>query len=639
MGRRVVPQVVERPKYYFERVPGGQWKRVPILADANSNNTAAVASAAVAAAKKKSKLTDAERTRLKGVLKEALSNVQYAQFQTGGSSGGTKRLAVLLVNASQEDFQGELPVLREEVFEEDATAFHAYHMGLRRQMRKEQTLTTVGVNKTGVLGSIAAAHGENAHPNWYFGFWDDTSVTVEVAVKNPPGGGHFPSKTLGSAIIHFGERTDDRPTLTMDITTANNGKNLKTIAEYVELDEAPHLDPLAFTHFVGYPQNNNDANEPEGILTVYNMFQWRDHWVTSTIRDEDDQTIVIRYFNPDLFDRVTVTITAIEEIRIHEIVITINGLDICSGPNPLLIPAGSTKKIRLKNKIETDRRSRLLYNGTSSPSGTQYSSDKITNNRFLQVAAGEFGKAWCRKYGSEWEKDDDGNWKCGPRYWCGSSALWVIRKEGSLLHLNPPWPDQWGGALWLRENGRLYHPFNTSWANLGAKIKPGDYINFYGHAGFFLYWIELPFRAPNRAPHYNSLADDDPEAELSHFGAIFGNSAPTSGDPLPADFVVDSDINWFRYIAGNNSGRFNIGTGAVINLKRWRLNEVIVPMYDSHRHGHTFLPWCHDHEFNRDLFYNEDKVGSPPGFGRTDGEVVIPEFKPRLRPEEKPSLE
>ena len=28
MGRRVVPQVVERPKYYFERVPGGQWNRV-----------------------------------------------------------------------------------------------------------------------------------------------------------------------------------------------------------------------------------------------------------------------------------------------------------------------------------------------------------------------------------------------------------------------------------------------------------------------------------------------------------------------------------------------------------------------------------------------------------------------------------
>ena len=105
------------------------------------------------------------------------------------------------------------------------------------------------------------------------------------------------------------------------------------------------------------------------------------------------------------------------------------------------------------------------------------------------------------------------------------------------------------------------------------------------------------------------------------------------------------DINWFRYIAGNNSGRFNIGTGAVINLYRWRLNEVIDPLHESLACGHVFVPWCHMHDLSVDEieadYENFREQGSPPGFGRTDGDLVMPDFNPYLRPRPpflKPSL-
>ncbi len=192
------------------------------------------------------------------------------------------------------------------------------------------------------------------------------------------------------------------------------------------------------------------------------------------------------------------------------------------------------------------------------------------------------------------------------------------------------WPDQWGGALWFRENGRLYHPFHTSWASLGTKIKPCDYVNFYGHAGFFLYWIALPSRHPDNPPSYYALSnfsdDDDPQDEVDNFETIFKESAPSGDSALlrPAPFDPDSDINWFRIVSGNDGGRFRTSVGAVINLYRWRLDEVIKLLHES-EYRKSFVPWCKNREVGVESFKSID---SPPGFGRTNGGVVVPEFKP-----------
>ena len=205
-----------------------------------------------------------------------------------------------------------------------------------------------------------------------------------------------------------------------------------------------------------------------------------------------------------------------------------------------------------------------------------------------------------------------------------------MREEGSLVDIDSrkrlPWPDEWGGARWFDDVDRLFHPFNTSWASLGHKIKPGYYMNFYQHAGFFLYWLKRPPRPANSYPHYNDLAHKDEDLEFSKFATILENHTPRGSAP-PTDFVADSDINWFRYISANDDGRFQISVGAVINLDQWRLDR-IKRLYDLGSKIPKFVPWCHRRDFHQDWVSDNE---SPRGFGRTDGDVVVPDYKPDFR--------
>ena len=111
---------------------------------------------------------------------------------------------------------------------------------------------------------------------------------------------------------------------------------------------------------------------------------------------------------------------------------------------------------------------------------------------------------------------------------------------------------------------------------------------------------------------------------------IFKESAPSGDSALlrPAPFDPDSDINWFRIVSGNDGGRFRTSVGAVINLYRWRLDEVIKPLHES-EYRKSFVPWCKVRNFSDyEVFCDEEVVTSKPGFGRTDGSWVVSDFNP-----------
>ena len=624
-GRLIPAQITRKKSRYVPIRNVGKGKLVPAkitgkgkLVPAGTNQRRA------AQPTRESKLTDAERTRLKGVLREALANVQFANVAGEGAGAQTSRLAVLLVGASEEEFAGETFALANEVLEEDANTFHTFYKRLLNR-----TQHAVSLAKANGVMIEKPIFGHTAHPHWYFGFWDDTDVTVQVESSANHGNLNV---HLGTATVHFGEAGSNRPTLTWDLWSGNNGNNVKTISERVGLSEI--VPPLLYsiTRIIGY--GHGDENVEEALLTVYNVFQWRDHWVSYFLIDRDGKEQHVRFVNPDLFDRIVITVNASEELTVQTIKIKFNNQVIYDDASGRLIKGGSRYRFDLESPVLAYRRRQLTYQGTTAFSSRQYDGAAISANRFLRIAVHELGKAWCRKYGSPWRIDESGEWKYGPDYWCGSSALWVMHEEGSLVHITndplPP-PDKWGGAKWFFLNHRLYHPFNTSWSNLGQKIKPGDYVNMYGHAGFFQYWLALPYRPPNGHPKYNDLADEDVNAELHKFGTIFSRGTPALEYPdislaPPGDFNIDSDINWFRFIAANTSERFNFGIGAVINLHQWRLDEVIKPLDNSDMMP-KFVPWCHDHA---DETHGNDFNGSdsPAGFGRTDGLVVNEDFTP-----------
>jgi len=144
-------------------------------------------------------------------------------------------------------------------------------------------------------------------------------------------------------------------------------------------------------------------------------------------------------------------------------------------------------------------------------------------------------------------------------------------------------------------------------------------------------WEQSPIFWPRKigdCPYfraYRNLADDNEATEEANFKSVFFSN-PCAANAEPADFVVESDINWFRFIAGNTGSRFTFGVGAVVNLYRWR--KTVIDDLKACKDAPAFVPWCENRVSEpADAFSSS---GSPPGFGRTDGELVVPEFKPEM---------
>ena len=650
-----VPIDDQRGKYYVARDANGKLIKVPMgqepptSASSIDNNTAAVAGAAVAAAKKKSKLTDAERTRLKGVLKEALSKPTYSESFSDGIGGKPKRFVVLCINASEDEFLGEMPELAEEVLLEDPQTFFSYYARpyitkrdtSRSTARKTSTTSARSASNSNPVIGIAPVE---AHPSWYMGFWKGgTYIEISSTTKSVSRSSEEPAlpvePTIAKVEAIFGERPDPVALRWM----LPRGGCRKTIASYVDgADHDGHVVlPFDGAHLVGHEVFHTLET---GTIVVWNADKWQNHIVEERLGTIHRGGLsgtplygTFRFFDPDLFDNITLRISSRcdTEITISRIVIQLNGVTILDDPDPITIPGAGTVSLTLKNKILSYRLRSLLHDRDLTPTTpvAGYDPDEITSNPVLTVAANELGKAWCQRYNS-WDKTD-GVWNDTPGVWCGGFTAWGIREEGTLRDLTPPYPfpDDWRNAEWFKKTNRLYYPGAAiDYAQLGDLVKPGYFANIRGHAAFFVYWIKTPpvtkrlFRRLRtgavvaRAEENGDINDQIVEwlylAELLKY-------KPAWSDYLyePGEFEPSSDINWFCHISGSNGGRVRMGCAAVVCSKKW--NQVLVnELLNNPDFQSKGIPWCR--EFPADTAAQNPEEWAPlleisNGFGRVSG--------------------
>ena len=494
MGQRIVPRRKYPPRYYFKRTEHGLERRL-LVADENGRYVPAPENPSPTTS---SKLSDAERTRLKTVLKKALANVNYTESSFGFGDVPTKPLVVLNVAASKDDFKGDFDRLCDEVLLEDPTLLDISYRRLslqyliRQQQQPDRPAWVPPIHEPGkpwtrtqhvlpvhpyaprvILQPIAITPTplNLQHPFWYLGFWAKTYVDISAAA--------YPDNTnytgvIGSVQIKFGNYAD-RPELVTALFQISD--NLVTISEEIDIS--------GLVTYFGFP-----------LVVVWNADQWVGHYV------RDDQlpynvglvkeqaytpnrgTVlanrIVSYFDPTLFDHVSVVLAVhapFDSCVITNIKIMLNSETILNNPYNISNENGAPPtKVDLSNDISQFRKQTMIYNHPIGPIDN-YDPAEIRNNPILKLAASQLGYSWCRKYGSVWNsftfsrggKQSTG-WQPYPGYWCGHFASWAFWVEGTLRRCVPGYPylcpDDAGASRitdWFLFTDRYFCPNSKIW--------------------------------------------------------------------------------------------------------------------------------------------------------------------------------
>jgi len=670
-GKIVPARIQRRESPYVPARSHGTGKIVP----AKSKGTGKIVPAGTnqrrtAQPTKDSKLTDAERTRLKGILKDALTNVNYACLPDLDFGKNAKEYLVIgIPGAGERDFRGEFDALCEEVMLEDPFVLHAYctrpylqsggrwlgRMPFRRHVLRSTENEKVMFSRLysdrpiqfysklippNTAISTWAPPADLAHPPWFYGFLRNrTEIVIHLQAPSSyapasSDNSEYRNRSLTSTSRPHGNSSsyNDYPAheIAMPTVRAEFGAETPKPEISWQLDWGSTTETIA--------EFKNDA------LVVYNADRWLGHWLPYDILiDNNGGREKGHFVNPDFFDRIRITVSSNFgfDLAITKVAITLNDCEIFVLDTPVVLPKRSSVVLTFDEEdILEYKKPSLLWQRRTDFSNLEYHPQRILGNNFLSINAREYGKSWCRKQGSKWQKDDQGIWKSGPDAYCGPYTSWVVHEEGSLVNINPddpfPQPDEWQTAKWYFNNSRLRHPFNTTWGHLGVRVSPGDYVNMWGHAAFFLYWIKVNPPEGGWLRDLRALANADEETEILAFSKVLNQWKPMNPGghechnlaPEPGLFDPFRDINWFCFVGGSMDTRVTIHAAAVINLYQWR--DSVFDDGIRYREGvgyGVFLPWSHDHsEYHWwDRFQNSV---SPPGFGRTDGEVVEVDFPP-----------
>ncbi len=668
MGQRIVPRRQHPPRYYFKRTEHGLERRL-LVADENGRYVPAPENPSPTTS---SKLSDAERTRLKAVLKNALANVNYAQAPIAEAEGSIAHTMVLNVDAAEAEFRGELFDLSEEVLLEDPFVFHAFHMRLRSQVLQKQMPSTISPmmpSPPRPSPPRPIVKTPTAHPGWYLGFWNDSCLHLEV---DPPSGPpDIIISPFADIVVTVGSPNAPYPrsVLTYQLYQLDLVKGVAGF--YAEFyfsrwnpappvpEEKPALKrrQLQPTVMDTLEQLIYDPNTSKyvGTLIVYHASQWQGRCVGYKIPVGGGNEETGTYFDPDLFDCVTVKISARKTFTLKKVSIKLNRHWLVEDKEnpPVTIKAGCSGFVELSGAISLYRKYSVLYKNDPNalkrpqplfPQGQigrkWYDPELILQNKIIMAAARYVGVGWCRKFGSMWGKKPDGSWFDMPGDWCGRFAVWAIGKGKSPVQLPTPtechaskitdtfisqnrylYPNQGyktepnKGRLLCTGDGPKYIHYPvakpTSYSRLGDLVHPGYHVYLRGHTGLFLYWIQTD----NEDRYYQNLNDN----VYDNFSRVLNSPYVPKNDWLPGNFRPELDINYFCIISGNyGSSVVAKCMCAVIRLEHWNARNVKNLINNS---SITFIPWFDEGDgvtLNEiDSYWNIPTI-IITGFGKTD---------------------
>jgi hypothetical protein len=254
-----------------------------------------------------------------------------------------------------------------------------------------------------------------------------------------------------------------------------------------------------------------------------------------------------RPLDPDMFDYIA--LKAVDDKSHKPLILT--GINIFLNNVPILKHSRSEGEILLRHDGVLDLSKMIRdYRLRSVPH---------SSNRILKIIALELGKAWSNKYQTYWRSkyDEEHNlWPDLPYNWCLEFASWVLNRVG--IHTPQLWT--WGGydndtrnlpanhvIRYLTNHCSYHNPKDTTYAQLGQKIRPGNFLwmkswpefsyferNEYhnpnerpGHAAFFIRWCD-PKDNGREVPF-------DPNKKINYFLTIAGNEGSSSSKRVSLD--------------------------------------------------------------------------------------------------------
>jgi hypothetical protein len=182
------------------------------------------------------------------------------------------------------------------------------------------------------------------------------------------------------------------------------------------------------------------------------------------------------------------------------------------------------------------------------------------------------GKAWSNKYQTYWRSkhdEDQNHWPDLPYNWCLEFASWVLNRVG--IHTKQLWVDYDNeyrnlpleGVIDKLREFKIYHdPKDTTYAQLGQKIRPGNFL-------WIRSWKNFKKLGYHDNQHYN------PNQDSGH--AAFFIRWCNPDDYREVSFDPNKKINYFITIAGNEG----YSTSKKVCFDTRRYVEAVYSVYDG----------------------------------------------------------